>query len=180
MIDRLLVTDSLPIRQIATQFHLTEASLRRHKGAHLPDRLLLAKDAAGRLEAGSLLDRLLAVRQETIAVLQEARKARNQDLRLRALARLEKQIELEGRLIGELRSGGPEVTVTVDQQERLADPKTIALMELEALAAQMPEPLRLRVAAWPGWVRQQRLSAQMAEIRAERQRLGLEPGSGPG
>lgn len=54
-----------------------------------------------------MLDRLKALNRETAAVLREAREgdSKNNDIALKAIARVEKQIELEGRLLGELHEG---------------------------------------------------------------------------
>ena len=53
----------------------------------------------------SLLDRLIALSRETAAILREAREGDEKDneLALKAIARAEKQIELQARLLGELK-----------------------------------------------------------------------------
>lgn len=93
-----------PYRRIASQFGVSEASIRRHKD-HLPGTLARAHEAAEAVSAGTLLDRLKGLHDETRAILKETREAKNHDLSLKALARLEKQLELEGRLLGELKEG---------------------------------------------------------------------------
>jgi hypothetical protein len=56
------------------------------------------------VQADSLLDRLLSLNAETMAILKEARAGRIKDneLALKAIARAEKQLELQGKLLGEL------------------------------------------------------------------------------
>ncbi|MBV9082254.1 MAG: hypothetical protein JOZ62_06245, partial [Acidobacteriaceae bacterium] len=52
--------------------------------------------------ADALIAELRTLREVTLGVLEEARAADNHDVALRAIARLEKQAELCGRLAGEL------------------------------------------------------------------------------
>lgn len=103
-IDTALVTDA-PNRRIATQYGLTEASVRRHKSEHIPVATVAAQDAADLAEAETLLERLKGLNTETRAILRETRETRDHDLSLKALARLEKQLELEAKLLGELNEG---------------------------------------------------------------------------
>ena len=92
-------------KKIAAKYRdISDDSLTRHRAAHLPRELAKAKEAEV-VRADSLLDRLLALNRETAAILREARAAKDNELALKAIARAEKQIELEGRLIGELSEG---------------------------------------------------------------------------
>ena len=101
-----------PNRRVAARFALSEASVRRHRADHLPAALTQARAAAEVASADTLLDRLRSLNRETADVLRAAKVARGHDLRLRAIARAEKQIELEGRLLGEL-IDAPTVNVAV-------------------------------------------------------------------
>ena len=103
-IDAALVADA-PYRHIAARFAVSTGALQRHRAEHLPAGLAKAREAAEVVQADTLLDRLRALNRETADVLKEAKAARDQELRLKAIARAEKQIELEGRLLGELRDG---------------------------------------------------------------------------
>ena len=68
-------------------------------------------------QADSLLERLLVLHQETLAILDEARtgNAKDNALALRAIARAEKQLELQARLLGELQDGAS-VNIAVSPQ----------------------------------------------------------------
>jgi hypothetical protein len=96
-----------PMRTIAARYAVTASALQRHKTAHLPVVLAKAAAVADAVEGTNLLDRLKALNRETAAVLREARTDGSKDngLALKAIARAEKQIELEGRLLGELKEG---------------------------------------------------------------------------
>lgn len=97
-------------RHIAARFDTSTASLQRHKD-HLPGQLAKAHEAAEVVKAGTLLDRLKELNSDTREILRETRKAGNNDLALKAIARVEKQLELEGKLLGELQPEGTTINV---------------------------------------------------------------------
>jgi transposase len=105
-------------RDIAGRFGISKSALERHR-AHIEQALAKAQNKAtakGEAEAETLLDRLKAMNSETLSILRSAKKAKNPDLALRAIARLEKQAEIEGRLLGELHDhsgSGTGITVQV-------------------------------------------------------------------
>jgi len=92
------------MRTIAARYQVTASALQRHKTAHLPVTLANAAAVADAVEGSNLLDRLKTINRETAAILREARTGGSKDngLALKAIARAEKQLELEGRLLGEL------------------------------------------------------------------------------
>ncbi len=98
-----LVADE-PYRTIADRWSVSKTALIRHKEGHIPAHLAKAQEAAEVVQADSLLDRLLSLNAETMAILKEARAGRIKDneLALKAIARAEKQLELQGKLLGEL------------------------------------------------------------------------------
>jgi hypothetical protein len=102
-----------------------EDALARHR-EHLPLHLAKASEAAEVIQAGSLLDRLLSLNAETMAILKEARTGRIKDneLALRAVARAEKQLELQGKLLGEL-NDAPTVNILMAAPEWLTLRSTI-------------------------------------------------------
>jgi len=69
--------------------------------------LVKAAAVSEAVEAGTLLDRLKALNHETAEILREVRAdaTKDNELALKAIARVEKQLELEGRLLGELNEG---------------------------------------------------------------------------
>lgn len=90
-----------PNRRIAAQHGVSEQAVRRHKGDHLPGHLVKAHEVEEVADADTLLSRLRGLNRETAAILKEAREGGTKDneLALKAIARVEKQIELEGRLL---------------------------------------------------------------------------------
>lgn len=93
-----------PLRDIARQFQTGKDALARHRDSCISATLSNATDARAVVNGETLLSRLKAINAEALAILREARqpKNKNNDLALKAIARLEKQIELEAKLLGEL------------------------------------------------------------------------------
>ena len=90
----------------------------RHKAAHLPAVLVAAKQAADVSYAGSVFERLQTLRAETRAILAEARAAATPMIALVAVGRIEKQLELEAKLLGQLNeSARVAVGVTIQSED---------------------------------------------------------------
>ena len=121
-------------RKIAKHYETSITALHRHKQSHIPKALAKAQEAQEVALGDSLLDRLRQLNVETQEVLRAARDEKNHELRLRAISRAEKQLELEGKLLGELEPPKTVINVAV-----------VAPVILEALA-DYPEA-RVAVAA---------------------------------
>lgn len=95
-----------PFRNIAKRYGTSPTALFRHRQKDLPTALLKARQVAEVVSAETLLDRLKSLNEETAAILREARAAgsRDNELALKAIARVERQLEFEARLLGELSS----------------------------------------------------------------------------
>jgi hypothetical protein len=108
----LLGTDSL--RKISSRWSVSKTALLRHKAAHLPEAIVKAAAVAEEISGGKLLDRLTTLNRETASILREARTADTKDnqLALKAIARAERQLLLEGQLLAEL-NGDPAVDLTL-------------------------------------------------------------------
>jgi hypothetical protein len=78
-------------------------SLHRHKSNnHVPQQLAKAQEAKEVSAADDLIGHVLALTREATEILREARDAKDHSIALKAIARLEKQIELLAKLKGEL------------------------------------------------------------------------------
>jgi hypothetical protein len=91
------------VRDIGGRVGLSKSAIDRHR-AHVPARLARAKRAREVTQADDLIDRLLELTRITRSILARAYNANDHDLALRAIARAEKQLELEARLLGELQA----------------------------------------------------------------------------
>ena len=168
-IDRALL-DGESFRNIARRTATSATALCRHKTQHIPRSLALAKETAEEIQAGTLFERLRSVGRVTEEILREARGAKNHTIALQAIGRIERQLELEARLLGELDDSarvatGPDfshLSVEELQQEQavLAEAKA----KLDALRA--PKASTGLIEAAPGSV----LSGPAIESAADYER----------
>lgn len=104
-----------PFRSIAARFQLSATSLIRHHDAHLSAALAQSVKAFEIARADDLVDRLIAVARETRSILVDARNRGDDEMALKAIARVEKQIELQAKLLGQLRDA-PVVNITLSAE----------------------------------------------------------------
>ena len=100
-IDQALLTGE-PLRDIAGRFRTSRSALLRHKQADIPATLAKAKQAEEEVRAETLFDRLRAINRETVEILREARESSSPSIALAAINRVERQLEFEARLLGQL------------------------------------------------------------------------------
>jgi hypothetical protein len=91
-----------PYRTISDRYGLSQSALKRHSKEHIPELLVKAKDASEVAEADDLLARVEELWGEAIAVLEAAKDAHDHRVVLSAIDRASRQLELLGRLRGEL------------------------------------------------------------------------------
>ena len=108
-----------PLRDIARQWRVSKDAVARHKADHIPIHLAKAEEAREVTTADDLLGQLLSLNRETITILREARTGKDKDneLALKAIARAEKQIELQARLLGELKDTTVNVLISPQWHE---------------------------------------------------------------
>lgn len=101
-------------RTIATRWSVSKSALLRHKAGHLPKAILKAAAAKEEFRGNNLLERLKELHRETSLILREARTAGKKDnsLALKAIARFERQLLIEGQLIAEMKED-PAVDLTL-------------------------------------------------------------------
>jgi hypothetical protein len=114
-------------RHIAIRFGTSTSALVRHKARDIPATLSKAKQAADEITADSLYDRLRAINRETTMILQQARKTSSHELALKAIARVERQVELEARLLGEL-SNTPKIAVGINVEARSGNYNDVSML----------------------------------------------------
>src|SRR5688500_7599726 len=114
-IERRLVAESGAYRDIARQWRLSKDALARHKAEHLPTRLVQAQEAENVAQALDVVQQLKAINAATLAVLKEARERHDGDLALKAVDRVQRQIELQAKLLGDL-DERPQVNIHVSAE----------------------------------------------------------------
>jgi hypothetical protein len=82
---------------------LTRSSIERHAtNGHIPAKLLKAQEREDVRQALDVVQQLKAVNSASWGVLQQARQAGEPNLVLRAVDRVQKQLELQAKLLGDL------------------------------------------------------------------------------
>lgn len=115
-IDTALATGTA-YRDIARQFAVSKDALSRHATEHIAQ--ALAQSAAARSEGAALdvVAQLRTINEAALAILTGARKADDGELALKAIDRLQRQIELQAKLLGDLdERSRVEVSVVMSQQ----------------------------------------------------------------
>ena len=100
-IDEALVSGA-PYRSVAKRFGLSESSVYRHKTEHLPAQLLKAKEVEEAARADDLLEQVRNLQAHALDILERAEKAGDLRTALAAISQARGNLELLGKLAGEL------------------------------------------------------------------------------
>jgi transposase-like protein len=100
-IDEALVT-GIPYRSVAKRFGLSESAVYRHKTEHLPAHLLKAREVEEAARADDLLDQVRHLQTHALDILERAEKAGDLRTALAAISQARGNLELLGKLAGEL------------------------------------------------------------------------------
>src|SRR5215207_9965376 len=103
-IDRALVAGE-SYRDIARRQHISKDAIARHKSDHLPPAMVKAAEVEDVAHALDVVQQLKAINVAALHVLKEARTAGDGALALKAIDRIQRQIELQAKLLGELQDG---------------------------------------------------------------------------
>jgi len=122
------IVAGVPNRRIATQYEVSEAAVRRYKAEGLPATLVKAQEVEDVRQALDIVAQLKAINGAALTVLGEARRSGNGELALKAIDRIQRQIELQAKLLGEL-DERPQINLVVS-----AEWLQVRLMIVQALA----------------------------------------------
>jgi hypothetical protein len=100
-IDKALVSGA-PYRSVAKRFGLSESAVYRHKTEHLPPHLLKAREAEEAARADNLLEQVRTLQAHSLGILDRAEKAGDLRTALAAISQARGNLELLGKLAGEL------------------------------------------------------------------------------
>lgn len=112
-----------PLRDIAGRCPgsrpVSRSALHRHKQEHLPAHLAKAHEEESIGQAIDVLRQLKAINAACLEILQSSRAEKKHSISLKAVDRIERQISLQAKLLGELQDGGgPTVNVLVAPEWR--------------------------------------------------------------
>lgn len=110
-IDQALVAGITSNTALASKFGVTEAALRRHGAAHLPARLAQAQEAREVAQADDLLGRVQDLQTRTLTILQAAEAQADLRTALAAIREARGNLELLGKLAGQLHDQEVKVAV---------------------------------------------------------------------
>jgi hypothetical protein len=113
-IDHHLVGDSSNL-SVSSLFGVSESAIRRHKGNHLPAKLVLAEKAAEVAEADNLLAQVQDLQTRTLAILEAAEHTQQHRTALGAIREARSNLELLAKLLGEL-DDRPQVNVLISTE----------------------------------------------------------------
>jgi hypothetical protein len=118
-----------PYRSVAKRFGLSESAVYRHKAEHLPPHLLKAREVEEVARADDLLEQVRDLQTRAFDILERAQEAGDLRTALAAISQARGNLELLGKLAGEL-DDRPVVNVLLSPQW-----VTIRTTMLEALSA---------------------------------------------
>ena len=117
-------------RHIASQFGVSYKAVERHK-SHILAPVTEAREAEVTSQALNVVAQLIAINDAAQEILAEARQTKDADIALKAIDRIQRQIELQAKLLGDL-DERPQVNI-------LISPEWLAV-RAALLAALLPYP----------------------------------------
>ena len=120
------LAEGMPNRRIATQYSLSEASVRRHHDSHLPATLSKAHEAEEVSRADDLLEKVQSLQSRTLAILDKAEGAGDLRTALGAIREARGNVEILAKLLGELDERPVVNLVLIDPQVRGAIVRALA------------------------------------------------------
>ncbi len=108
---------------------VTRRAVGHHLKKHIPEAVRLAISSGKATQAGlNVAQQLLEINQASRAILTAALGAGDPGLALRAIDRVEKQLELQAKLLGDIQTG---VTVNVNQAPAFVEFRSLVLSVLD-------------------------------------------------
>ena len=90
-------------------------SVQRHASEHVKQQIAEHKEAREEAQALDVVRQLRAINEAATAILTQARKARDHEIALKAIDRIQRQLELQAKLLGEL-DERPHVNVLISAE----------------------------------------------------------------
>ncbi len=100
-IDRALVSGQ-SLRDLSALFRVSEDSLARHRDADIPQAVAKAQEVEDITRGLDVVKQLRTINGVTMQILSEARQRKDPEIALKAIDRIQRQIELQAKLLGDL------------------------------------------------------------------------------
>ncbi len=137
-INEKLILDRWSNRRTATHYGSSEPSMRRHK-EHIPALLARVAKRENLAVAEEIVEEIKNLKEEARDILIEARDIANSELALKAMARIESQLELQSKVLQIIKTQPqinilsiPEVAQSIEVMGRALDPFPDAQIALAA------------------------------------------------
>lgn len=117
-------------RSAASLYDVSEAAVRRHKGNHLPAKLVMAQAAEEVAQADTLLDQVKVLQGRAYAILDKAEEAGELKTALSAIREARGNLELLAKLLGEL-DERPSVAVNLNVSPEWLELRAVIVGALE-------------------------------------------------
>lgn len=115
--------------EVAKALGVTRRAVGHHLKKHVPEAVRLAISSGKATQAGiNVTHQLIEINQASRKILEEALEAKDASLALRAIDRVEKQLELQAKLLGDIETG---VTVNVNQAPAYMEFRALVLNILD-------------------------------------------------
>lgn len=114
-IEAALVTGT-SYRVIVRQFGVSHDAIQRHALDHVRQRIAAHQDARDEAQALNVVKQLRTINGAALTILKDAHETGDHDLALKAIDRVQRQIELQAKLLGDL-DDRAQVTVSVEMQQ---------------------------------------------------------------
>lgn len=125
MLETALLRREKTQQNVADLLGVTKPAVSDHARKHIPAAIRMAISQGKATQAGlNVMCQLIEINQEAWRILEEARGADDQLMALRAIERVEKQLELQAKLLGQIQAG---VTVNVNQAPVYVEFRTMIL-----------------------------------------------------
>lgn len=102
-------------RDLAGQFHVSKTAVARHASTDVPASIAKAQEAREEAQALDVVRQLKAINTAALEILAKARKIDDPDTQLKAIDRIQRQIELQAKLLGDL-DERPQVNVLLSAE----------------------------------------------------------------
>jgi hypothetical protein len=119
-------------REVSALFRVSEDAVTRHASGHLPARLVQAQAAEDVKQALDVVKQLQAINGATVQILTQARAVGDGGLALKAIDRIQRQLELQARLLGDL-DDRPQINILISAE--WADVRHVLLSALDPFPA---------------------------------------------
>jgi len=103
------ITAGTSYRHIASQFSARYKSIERHAIDHIQETIKQTQAAKEEAQSLDVVKQLKTINAVTLAILNEARAGKMHALALSAIDRVQKQIELQAKLLGDIDKPAPQI-----------------------------------------------------------------------